>query len=137
MIPVAVIPVTVIPMLRLGVVLLGLGLLAGCSEFGRDIDKVKATETTSQSNEELVKDLAGARGTIEWTAREPAKYGQGIVLVEARVEKTGRSGRKQLIQLQWLHNRENGAVAIEDLLVDGRSHGILGVALEMLKLELE
>lgn len=121
------------------VMLLGLGLLAACSKFESDIEKVKAAQSTGTANEQFVKDLAGARGSFVWSAREAEKYAAdgGIVLVEAAVTKTSRTGKKQVIQLQWLHNRETGKVAFEDVLVDGRSRGILGAALDILKLELE
>ena len=121
------------------VLLVGLGVLAGCDRYAGDIEKVKAAETTGVTNEAFVKDLAGARGTFEWSAREDEKYGRdsGIVLVEAAVTRTGRSGRKQVIQLQWLHNRQTGKIAFEDVLVNGRSRGILGAALDFLELEFE
>jgi hypothetical protein len=121
------------------VLLLGFGLLAGCSKYGADIETVKAAKTTGATNEDFVKDLAGARGTFEWSAREDEKYGKdsGIVLVEAAITRTGRSGRKQVIQLLWLHNRQTRKVALEDVLVNGRSRGILGAALDMFQLELE
>ena len=121
------------------VLLLGLGLLAGCAKYESDIETVKAAKTTGATNEDFVKDLAGARGTFEWSAREDEKYGKdsGIVLVEAAVTRTGRSGRKQVIQLFWLHNRQTGKVAFEDVLVNGRSRGILGAALDFLELEFE
>ncbi len=121
------------------VMLLGLGLLAACSKYEQDIEKVKAAQITGTTNEQFVKDLAGARGSFEWSAREAAKYAAdgGIVLVEAAVTKTSRAGNKQVIQLQWLHNRETGKIAFEDVLVDGRSRGILGAALDILKRELE
>ena len=121
------------------ILVLALGLLAACSEFGDDIDKVKAAQTAGKTNEELVKDLAGARGTFKWLGRETEKYGRdtGIVLVEARIERTSRAGSDQVVQLQWLHNRTTGVIAFEDILINGRSRGILGAALDMLILELE
>ncbi len=128
-----------IPLRWTFLLLLGLGLLAGCSSYESDIEAVKAAKTTGATNEDFVKDLAGARGTFEWSAREDEKYGRdsGIVLVEAAVTRTGRSGRKQVIQLLWLNNRQTGKVALEDVLVNGRSRGILGAALDIFQLELE
>jgi hypothetical protein len=114
---------------RLLVLLLCGGLLAACAEFGPDVDKVKAAETMGQTNAELVKDIAGARGTFAWSGRRSEKYGKtsGIILVEARIERT----------MQWLHNRKTGLVDFEDVLINGQSRGILGAALEMLLLDLE
>jgi predicted hotdog family 3-hydroxylacyl-ACP dehydratase len=116
-----------------------LGLLAACSSYESDIEKVKAAQSTGTTNEQFVKDLAGARGSFAWAAREAERYAAdgAIVLVEATVTKTSRAGKKQVIQVQWLHNRETGKVAFEDVLVDGRSRGILGAALDILKLEFE
>ncbi len=115
-----------------------LGLLAACSEFDSDIEKVKAAQTTGSINEQLVKDLAGARGSFKWSARKTEKYGKdtGIVLVEARIERTSRGGEVQVVQLQWLHNRETDIIGFEDLLINGQSRGFLGAALEMLLLQL-
>lgn len=121
------------------ILVLALGLVGACSEFGADIDRVKAAQTAGKTNEQLVKDLAGARGTFKWLARETEKYGKdrGIVLVEARIERTSRAGSDQVVQVQWVHNRATGVVDFEDILINGRSRGILGAALDMLILELE
>ena len=121
------------------VLLVAPALLAGCERYQSDIDKVKAAATAGQSNEQLVKDLAGARGTFKWSAGEAEKYGKdsGIVLVEARIERSTRAGSDQVVQLRWLHNRETGVIDFEEVLINGRSRGILGAALDMLKLELE
>jgi len=115
------------------------GLLVGCDSYGTDIEKVKVAVTAGQSNEQLVKDLAGARGTFKWSAGETEKYGtdSGIVLVEARIERANRAGTDQVVQLRWLHNRATGVIDFEEVLINGRSRGILGAALDLLKLELE
>ena len=127
-------------LLRFAAVLLVLpGLLAGCDRYQSDIDKVKAATSAGQSNEQLVKDLAGARGTFKWSAKETEKYGKdsGIVLVEARIERTSRAGADQVVQLRWLHNRATGVIDYEEVLINGRSRGILGATLDLLMLELE
>lgn len=115
-----------------------LGVLAACSEFASDIEKVKAAKTAGETNEQLVKDLAGARGSLKWSGRKTEKYGKdtGIVLVEARIERTSRGGDVQVVQIQWLHNRETDVVGFEDILINGQSRGVLGAALEMLLLQL-
>ena len=78
------------------------GLLAGCDKYESDIDKVKAASSAGQSNEQLVKDLAGARGTFKWSAGETEKYGKGsgIVLVEARIERSSRDRSARICQWQ-------------------------------------
>ncbi len=58
------------------------------------------------------------------------------MLVEARIERTSRGGEVQVVQLQWLHNRETDIIDFEDLLINGQSRGLLGAALEMLLLQL-
>ena len=114
-------------------------LLAGCDSYQADIDTVKAASSAGQTNEQLVKDLAGARGTFKWSAGETEKYGKGsgIVLVEARIERSSRAGADQVVQLRWLHNRETGVIDYEEVLINGRSRGILGATLDLLMLELE
>jgi hypothetical protein len=121
------------------VLLVGLSVLAACDRYASDIETIKLAKTAGANNQDFVRDLAGARGTFEWSARQDGKYGKdsGIVLVEATVTQTGRSGRRQVILLRWLHNRQTGKVAFEDVLVDGESRGILGAALDVLELELE
>ncbi len=115
------------------------GLLAGCDSYQDDIDKVQAATSAGQTNEQLVKDLAGARGTFKWSAGETEKYGKdtGIVQVEARIERSSRAGADQVVQLRWLHNRETGVIDYEEVLINGRSRGILGATLDLLMLELE
>ncbi len=127
------------PVRSLLVLLVGLGMLVACERYADDIDKVKRATTAGQVNEQLVKGLAGARGAFKWSGRETEKYGKGsgIVLVEARIERTSRAGADQVVQLQWVHNRATGLIDLEDILVNGRSRGILGAALDMLTLELE
>ena len=127
------------PVRSLLVLLVGLGVLAACERYADDVEKVKAATTAGQVNEQLVKGLAGARGAFQWSGRETEKYGKdsGIVLVEARIERTSRAGVDQVVQLQWVHNRATGVIDLEDILVNGRSRGILGAALDMLTLELE
>jgi hypothetical protein len=123
----------------LGAILgLALGLLAACSPpFAEDIAKVKAAQTGGVTNEELVKEVAGVRGTITWRARNWTKSEGKIVLVEAAVERVTKSGAKREIVLQFLRNRGTEKIALDDVLVDGESQGLIGGALQMFLLQLE
>jgi hypothetical protein len=117
---------------------LTLGLLAACSPpFAEDIAKVKAAQTGGVTNEELVKEVAGVRGTITWRARNWTKSEGKIVLVEAAVERVTKSGAKREIVLQFLRNRGTEKIALDDVLVDGESQGLIGGALQMFLLQLE
>ena len=42
-----------------------------------------------------------------------------------------------MIQLSWVHNRQSGKVSQEDVVVDGRSRGILAGSMDLLMMELE
>lgn len=120
------------------ILVLALGLLAACAPpFAEDIAKVKAAETGGVTNEELVKEVAGVRGSITWSARNWKSGEKDIVLVEATVERTAKSGAKREIVLQYLHNRETEKIALDDVLVDGESQGLIGGALQMFLLQLE
>ncbi len=116
----------------------GILLLAACGGYSSDIDAVKRAQSlTGQTNEELVKEIAGARGTFDWSARDYVAGKDEIILVEARIEKTDNKGSDHVIQLQWIHNRQTGKIASEDVIVDGRARGILQGALDLMLLELE
>jgi hypothetical protein len=115
-----------------------LGLLFACAPpFGEDIAKVKAAQTGGVTNEELVKEVAGVRGSVEWSARNWKKNEGDIVLVEAKVTRTTKSGAEREIVLQYLRNRETDKIALDDVLVDGESQGLIGGALQMFLLQLE
>ena len=135
-------------------------LLTACGGYKDDIAAVQAAEgMTGKTNAELVEQIAGARGTVEWRA-EPgfhvqtevvnieqcfAKFADtfslegkdNVILVEARIEKVDKEGIDHLIRLQWVHNRQSGRVAEEDVIIDGRSRGLLQGAMDLLLLEFE
>ena len=65
-------------------------LLAACGAYSRDIEAVKQSNVpTGIVNEELVKQFAGARGKIDWSAEQPEKYkdNENIVLVRATIDR--------------------------------------------------
>jgi hypothetical protein len=116
-----------------------MGALAACSEYGADIDAVKAAQTADMRNEDVVARLAGAEGSIEWSARawEPYPPNSGIILVEATVDKVTRAGEQRRVVLQYVYNRGTEKAFLHDVLVDGQSQGALSGALRMLLMRLE
>lgn len=91
-------PITVL----IGFLFLG---LAACSDYTKDIEAVRQDRTVSkdQTNDELARQLAGARGKVEWVADRPEKYkdNEYIVGVTAKIERITRAGGKRLIELQF------------------------------------
>jgi len=116
-----------------------LGAISACSPYGDDIDAVKAAETAGMGNEDFIQRLAGAEGKVEWSARRWEQYpkNSSIIFVEATVDKQTRDGTEHRIVIQYVYNRISEQASLHDVLVDGRSQGILGGALQMLLLRLE
>lgn len=113
-------------------------LLTACGGYKDDIAAVQAAEgMTGKTNAELVEQIAGARGTVEWRAEPYLEGKDNVILVEARIEKVDKEGIDHLIRLQWVHNRQSGRVAEEDVIIDGRSRGLLQGAMDLLLLEFE
>lgn len=124
--------------LLMPVLLAGLMLLAACEGYKDDIAAVQGAESaTGLTNAELVEEIAGARGTFDWSAEPYVEGKDEIVLVEARIEKTDNRGDDHVIQLLWVHNRQSGKVESEDVVIDGRSRGLLAGSLDLLLLQLE
>jgi hypothetical protein len=115
--------------------------LAACSDYSKDIEAVRAdrTVTQDQTNDELARQLAGARGKVEWVADRPDKYkdNEYIVGVTAKIERITRAGAKRLIELQFIHNRQNQLISFEQLTIDGQPQGLVGGALNLLLMQLE
>ncbi len=115
-------------------------LLAACGGFERDIDVVKQSNApTGIANEELVRQLAGARGKVAWSAERPETYkdNEHIVLVRATVERIGRSGAKHQVVMDWIHNRQTQKVDLERVKVDGEEQDLVGGALQLFLLQLD
>ncbi|MEJ1993784.1 MAG: hypothetical protein P8X75_01045 [Limibacillus sp.] len=120
------------------VLLAGLLLLSACEGYKGDIAAVQGAESaTGLTNAELVQEIAGARGTYDWSAGPYVEGKDEIVLVEARIEKTDNRGEDHVIQLLWVHNRQSGKVSSEDVVIDGQSRGLLAGAMDLLLLQLE
>jgi hypothetical protein len=116
---------------------LALLLLAACDSYKDDIAAVQAAESVVGSNQELVEELAGAKGTYDWKAQPYVEGKKEIVLVEARIETIDNRGGDHVIQLLWVHNRQSGKVAAEDIIVDGRSRGLVQGAMDLMLLQIE
>jgi hypothetical protein len=132
-------------MRRNRIVLIGLlfvtAALAACSDYTKDIDAVRQdrTVTEDQTNDELVRQLAGARGKVEWVADRPEKYkdNEYIVGVTAKIERITHAGAKREIELQFIRNQQNQQISFEQLTIDGQPQGIVGGALNLLLMQLE
>jgi len=123
------------------VLIVFLAALAACGEnFDQDIEAVRAARTLeSDTNDELARELAGARGKVEWIGSRFEKYedNEYIVGVTARIERYTRAGAKRLVELQFINNRQTRQVAFEQLVIDGRPQDLIGGALNLLLLQLE
>ena len=119
----------------------GVVALAACSDYSKDIEAVRQARTVveDQTNDDLARQLAGARGKVDWGADRPEKYADNehIVGVTAKIERTTRAGGKRLIELQFIRNRQNQQIAFEQLVIDGHPQGLVGGALNLLLMQLE
>jgi hypothetical protein len=126
---------------RLVLVLIATIPLAACSDYSKDIEAVRAARTVvdDQTNDDLARQLAGARGKVEWVADRPEKYrdNEHIVAVTAKIERTTRAGGKRLIDLQFIRNRQTQQIAFEQLTIDGQPQGLVAGALNLLLMQLE
>jgi hypothetical protein len=124
-----------------GVLLIAAGNLAACSDYSNDIEAVRQARTVlqDQTNDEAARQIAGARGKVEWIAERPDKYADNefIVAVTAKIERTTRAGGKRLVELQFIRNRQNQQIAFEQLTIDGQPQGLVGGALNLLLMQLE
>src|SRR5215470_1061707 len=125
----------------LAIAVLASAPLASCSDYSKDIDAVRQDHTVSkdQTNDDLARQIAGARGKVEWAADRPDKYkdNEYIVGVTARIERITRAGAKRLIELQFIRNRQNQQISFEQLTIDGQPQGLVGGALNLLLMQLE
>jgi hypothetical protein len=119
--------------------IIALALLAACSSYDSDIAAVKNAEATpGQTNEAWVNTIAGARGHVDWSAGKAAAYNNSdIVEVVATIDKPAATGGNHKIELHFIHNRQTEKVALDNVVVDGKSQGLLGGALNLLLLQLQ
>jgi hypothetical protein len=115
--------------------------LAGCDSYSKDIDAVRQSRTLfdDRTNDELAREIAGARGKVEWSAGRPDKYkdNEHIVGVDATIDKTTRAGAKRVVVLHYIHNRQTQQIAFDGLEIDGRPQDLIGGALNLLLMQLE
>ena len=119
--------------------IIALALLAACSNYDSDIAAVKNAEATpGQTNEAWVNTIAGARGHVDWSAGKAVAYNNSdIVEVVATIDKPAATGGDHKIELHFIHNRQTEKVALDNVVVDGKSQGLLGGALNLLLLQLQ
>jgi hypothetical protein len=119
----------------------GAAPLGACSDYSKDIEAVRQARTVveDQTNDDLARQLAGARGKVDWEAGRPDKYADNehIVGVTAKIERTTRAGGKRLIELQFIRNRQNQQIAFEQLMIDGHPQGLISGPLNLLLMQLE
>jgi hypothetical protein len=119
----------------------GAAPLAACSDYSDDIEAVRQSRTVveDQTNDDLARQLAGARGKVEWAAERPEKYADNehIVGVTAKIERATRAGGKRLVELQFIRNRQNQQIAFEQLVIDGHPQGLISGPLNLLLMQLE
>jgi hypothetical protein len=115
--------------------------VTACSDYSEDVEAVRQSRTVveDQTNDDLARQLAGARGQVEWLADRPEKYADNehIVGVTAKIERTTRAGGKRLIELQFIRNRQNRQIAFEQLVIDGHPQGLISGPLNLLLMQLE
>jgi hypothetical protein len=87
----------------------------------------------------LARQLAGARGKVDWAADRLEKYADNehIVGVTAKIERTTRAGGKRLVELQFIRNRQNQQIAFEQLVIDGHPQGLISGPINLLLMQLE
>jgi hypothetical protein len=99
----------------------------------------QATSLGDSTNEELCKELAGARGHFEWIGGRSETYADNpdIVLVTCKVDRTTSAGAKREVRLEFLHNRQTDKVALDRVLIDGQPQSIISGMLNLLLMQLE
>lgn len=113
-------------------------LLSACG-YGDDITTVKQAETLpGKTNEQLVNDIAGANGSVKWKGSKPDRFKDSdIVLVVAKIKKTGSSGTVHKVEIDFLNNRQTKKVGLDSAYVDGKQQNLLTLPLNLFKLQLD
>jgi hypothetical protein len=111
-----------------------------CNRYGDDIDSVKTADTVipGKTNEVLVIDIAGARGTVEWQAGPAPQYqSDDIVGVTAVIKRVSATGIRHQIDLDFIHNRQTQKVAFDGAVVDGKKQDLISSAFNLFMMQLE
>jgi hypothetical protein len=126
---------------RLVLIVIAAVSVTACSDYSEDIEAVRQARTVveDQTNDELARQLAGARGKVDWAADRLEKYADNehIVGVTAKIERTTRAGGKRLVELQFIRNRQNQQIAFEQLVIDGHPQGLISGPINLLLMQLE
>jgi len=118
---------------------IGVGF-AACNRYGDDIDAVKTASSVipGKTNEVLTIDIAGARGTVEWSGGPAPQYqSDNIVAVTAVIKRVSATGNRHQIELDFIHNRQTKKVAFDGALVDGKKQDLVSSALNLFMMQLE
>ena len=113
---------------------------AACNRYGDDIDAVKHTDTVipGKTNEVLTLDIAGARGTVEWSGAPAPQYqSDQIVGVIVVIKRVGATGNRHQIELDFIHNRQTKKVGFDGVIVDGKKQDLVSGAFNLFMLQLE
>ena len=117
---------------RLALILVvAVAALTGCDRYGDDIDAVKQAQSiVGGTNEAMAVEIAGARGTVEWKAGPAPKYESAdIVGVQAVIKRIGTSGKRHVVELDFVHNRQTKMVGFDGMLVDGEKQDLISALL--------
>ena len=118
----------------------GAAALAACDRYADDIDAVKVAESVvpGKTNEVLTIDIAGARGTVEWNGGPAPQYeSPDIVAVAAVIKRIGASGKRHVVELDFVHNRQTKRVAFDGAKLDGQKQDLVTGAMNMFLMQLE
>ena len=123
-----------------GLSLLAALALSACSSYGDDIAAVKQAKVLGDSTgDKLCTDAAGARGHFEWSAGKSETYKDNpdIVAVTCSVTRPKASGGEHHVDLVFIHNRQTRKVALDQVVVDGKTENLLSGALNLLLMQLD
>ncbi|HVJ35669.1 MAG TPA: hypothetical protein VND94_21345 [Terriglobia bacterium] len=118
---------------------LGSALLLSACGYGDDIAAVKQAETLpGKTNEQLVNDIAGAHGSIDWSGSKPDRFKDtDIVLVTATIKEVGSSGKDHQIMVDWVNNHQTKKIALDRMTIDGAEQNLLTLPINLFKLQLD
>lgn len=121
-------------------VALAMPAVTACDSYKDDVAAVQAAESIvpGKSNDALVREIAGARGSVSWKGAKADRYdNDAIVLVTAEIDRVGQSGADHKIALEFINNRATRKVAFEQAYIDGKPQSLLGGALTLFLLQLD
>lgn len=118
---------------------LGSTLLLSACGYGDDIAAVKAEQTLpGKTNEQLVKDIAGAHGSFDWSGSKPDRFKDtDIVLVTATIKEVGSNGKQHQIVVDWVNNHQTQKIALDRMTIDGAEQNLLTLPINLFKLQLD